>query len=123
MVSCDITHILQWCMTGIVVTVWPCRQRFPRHQRLSIPTCITARVWRTYRDAYRDRQLAVSFGVGGEEYVPGIPDAYATCNSTYLVTGPSYNLDQSWHSQQATPTSSCWINLQKVNRAIKALQI
>ena len=32
-----------------------CRERFPCHYRLAIPTCITARAWRTYRDACRDR--------------------------------------------------------------------
>ena len=32
-----------------------CRKRFPRHRRLAIPTCITARARRTYRDACRDR--------------------------------------------------------------------
>ena len=28
---------------------------FPRHRRQAIPTCITARAWRTCRDACRDR--------------------------------------------------------------------
>ena len=32
-----------------------CRERFPRHRGLAIPTCITARAWRTCRDACRDR--------------------------------------------------------------------
>ena len=32
-----------------------CRERFPHHRGLAIPTCITARVWRTCRDACRDR--------------------------------------------------------------------
>ena len=32
-----------------------CRERFPRHYRQAIPTCITARAWRTCRDACRDR--------------------------------------------------------------------
>ena len=36
-----------------------CRERFPRHSRLAIPTC-------------RDRYLAVSFEVGGGENEPGI---------------------------------------------------
>ena len=31
-----------------------CRERFPRQQRQAIPTCITARVWHTCRDACRD---------------------------------------------------------------------
>ena len=31
-----------------------CRQRLPRHRRLAIPTCITARAWRTCRDARQD---------------------------------------------------------------------
>ena len=47
-----------------------------------------ARASRTCRDACRDRQLAVSFEVGGGENVPGIPGAYATNNFTYLVRGP-----------------------------------
>ena len=42
-----------------------CRERFPRHHRQAIPTCITARAWRTCRDACRDRYLAVSFEIGG----------------------------------------------------------
>ena len=32
-----------------------CRERFPRHRRLAIPTCITARESHTCRDACRDR--------------------------------------------------------------------
>ena len=32
-----------------------CRERFHRHRRLAIPTCITARAWCTCRDARRDR--------------------------------------------------------------------
>ena len=32
-----------------------CRERFPRHRRIVIPTYITARAWRTCRDTYRDR--------------------------------------------------------------------
>ena len=32
-----------------------CRERFPRHRGWAIPTCITARAWRTCRDACRDR--------------------------------------------------------------------
>ena len=32
-----------------------CRERFPRHHGLAIPTCITARALRTCRDACRDR--------------------------------------------------------------------
>ena len=42
-----------------------CRERFPRHRRWAIPTCITARASRTCRDACRDRQLSVSFEIGG----------------------------------------------------------
>ena len=34
---------------------WECREHFPHHHGLAIPTCIMARVWRTHRDAYRDR--------------------------------------------------------------------
>ena len=32
-----------------------CREHFFRHHGLAIPTCITARAWRTCRDACRDR--------------------------------------------------------------------
>ena len=74
-----------------------CRERFPRHRRWAIPTCITARASRTCRDACRDRQLAVSFEIGGGENVPGIPGACATCNFTYLVRGP-------WHDSHFTAT-------------------
>ena len=38
-----------------------CRERFPRHLVLPIPKFITARAWRTCRDACHDRYLAVSF--------------------------------------------------------------
>ena len=61
---------------------------FPRHCGLVILTCITARAWRTCRDACRDRWLAISFEVGGGENVPGIPGACATRNFAYLVRGP-----------------------------------
>ena len=64
-----------------------CRERFPRHRRLAILTCITARASRTCRDACRDCWLTVSFEVGGGENVPGIPGACATRNFTYLVRG------------------------------------
>ena len=65
-----------------------CRERFPRHNGLAIPTCITARAWRTSRYACRDRWLEISFEVGGGGNVPGIPGACATRNFTYLVRGP-----------------------------------
>ena len=65
-----------------------CRERFPRHHGLAIPTCITARASRTCRDACRYRKLPVSFEVGGGENVPGIPGACATRNFAYLVRGP-----------------------------------
>ena len=65
-----------------------CRERFPRHRGLAIQTCITARAWRTCRDACRDRQLAVSLEVGDGENVPGIPGACTTRNFAYLVRGP-----------------------------------
>ena len=42
-----------------------CRERFLRHRRWAIPTCITARASHTCRDACRDRQLSVSFEIGG----------------------------------------------------------
>ena len=59
-----------------------CREHFPRHRGLAIPTCITA------CDAYQDRLLTVSFEVGCGENVPGIPGACATRNFTCMVRGP-----------------------------------
>ena len=41
-----------------------------------------------HHDTWGDRQLAVSFEVGGREYVPGIYGACATRNFKYLVRGP-----------------------------------
>ena len=67
------------------------RERFPRHLGLAIPTCFTARVYRTCRDACHDRELVVSFDIGGGENVPGIPLACTTRNFTYLV-GASWHL-------------------------------
>ena len=66
---------------------WECRERFPRHIGLAIPTCITARTWRTYRDACRDRKLADYFEAGGGENFPGIPGACSTRNFNYLKRG------------------------------------
>ena len=51
---------------------WECWERFPCHRGLTIATGITARASRTRHDACRDRQLAVSFEVGGGENPPGI---------------------------------------------------
>ena len=65
----------------------PNRKRLPRHHGLAIPACITARAWRTCRDACQNRSLVVSFEVGGGENVPGIPGACATRNFTYLSRG------------------------------------
>ena len=61
---------------------------FSRHRRLANPTWLTARAWRTCREACRDRLLAVSFEVGGGENVPGISGACATRKFTYLEWGP-----------------------------------
>ena len=55
-----------------------CRECFPFHFGLAIPTCITARASR----------IAVSFEVRGGENVPGIPGACASRNFTYLVRVP-----------------------------------
>ena len=65
-----------------------CREHFPHHRGLAIPTCITARASRTCRDACWYRYLAVSFEVGGGENVPGIPGACATRKFADLVRGP-----------------------------------
>ena len=75
-----------------------CRERFSRHPGLAIPTCITVRAWRTYRDACRDSYPAVCFDVGGRENVPGIPSACATHHFTYLVRGPCRQTSRHmWH--------------------------
>ena len=58
-----------------------CRERFPRHRGLAIPTYITTCTWRMCRDA-------VSFEVGDGEKFPGIPGACATHNFTYLARNP-----------------------------------
>ena len=60
-----------------------CREHFPCNRGLTISTSITARAWRTCRDACQDRWLAVSFEVDGGENVPGIPGARATRYSMY----------------------------------------
>ena len=51
---------------------------FPRNRGLAIPTYITALSGRKCRDACRDRQLGVSFVVGGRESAPGIPQFYVS---------------------------------------------
>ena len=65
-----------------------CRNRFPRHRGLAIPTCSTARAWRTCRDACPNRWPVVSFEVSGGDKVPGILGACATRNFAYLLRGP-----------------------------------
>ena len=77
-----------------------CRERFPRHRGLAIPTCITVRAWRTCRDAYRDRLTSGFLWSRRWENVPGIPGACATRNFTYLARGP-LQINYPW---------STWIN-------------
>ena len=72
----------------LVAHALECRERLPSHSGLAIPTCITARAWRTCLDACRDRWLAISFEVGGGKNVPGIPGACAIRNFAYLVRDP-----------------------------------
>ena len=84
-----------------------CRERFPRHRGLAIPTCITARAWRTCRGACRDRLLVVSFEVGGWENVPGIPGACATRNFTYLARGP-WAMVHRRHTKQQRQVVNCF---------------
>ena len=64
-----------------------CRERFPRHRGLAIPTCITPRESRTCRDA--PESLSSSF-LWSRWWVnvPGIPSACAIRNFTYLIRGP-----------------------------------
>ena len=65
---------------------------FSRHRGLVISTCFTARAWRTCRDAWRDRLIAVFFQVGGGENVPDISGSCATRNFPYLARGPYYDM-------------------------------
>ena len=60
---------------------------FSPPRRWAILTYITARAWRTCRDACRDRWLAAPFELGSGERVPGLPGACATRNFAYLVRG------------------------------------
>ena len=84
-----------------------CRERFPRHRGLAIPTCITARAWRSCRDACRDRLLADSIQVGDGENVPGIPGARATRVSG---KGPMKRVPSdtcTWHRLAVVRVLSC----------------
>ena len=76
-----------------------CREHFPRHHGLAIPTCFTASARRTCRDGCWDRYLAGSFlfEIGGGVNVPGIPGVCATLNFTYLVRGPWSNSPHKWN--------------------------
>ena len=67
------------------------RECFPRQRGLAIPTRLTARAWRKYRDAFRDHKLAVSIEVGGGENVRGIPWTSATLNFKDLIRGQRAN--------------------------------
>ena len=69
-----------------------CRERFAHHHGLAIPTCITARAWRTCRNACRNRKLAIFFQVDGGENVPGIPCIWTTRKFAYLARGPWYHI-------------------------------
>ena len=77
-----------------------CLELFPHRRGLAIPTCITARAWRTCHYACRGRYLfgLVWFEVGGGENVPGIPSACTARHFTYLVRGPCGRcLSAKWH--------------------------
>ena len=75
-----------------------CRERFPRHRlrrikekrQLAIPTCITARAWRTAGTCVTHVPCCMSGTLTrcGGENVPGITGACVTLNFTYLVRGP-----------------------------------
>ena len=71
-----------------------CRERFPRERGLVIPTCITARAWRTCRDACGDRQITPNSRWW--ENVPGIPGACATHNIHYFRTVPLVLWQSHW---------------------------
>ena len=92
---------------------WECRERFPRHRWLAIPTCITARAWSTCRDACRDRQLAVSFEVCGGENVSSIPGASATRHFGYPVRGPWESFPHYWPFPKWIHGSPLWVPSQK----------
>ena len=51
------------------------RERFLHHRGLTILTCIMAHAWRTYRDACRFRQLAVSFFISRNPWLSIFPRA------------------------------------------------
>ena len=61
-----------------------CRERFPHHRLLVIPTCITARA--VMHAGIINKRFTLKSMAG--ENVLGIPDACATRNFTYLVRGP-----------------------------------
>ena len=63
-----------------------CRESFPCHRGLVIPSCITTCAWRTCHDACRDHWLTVS--VGGGQNFPRIPGACTTRKLAYPVRGP-----------------------------------
>ena len=64
-----------------------CWERFPRHLRLAISTCIMAGDARAVMHAgIANWRFPLKSVVG--ENVPGIPSACSTRNFTYLVRGP-----------------------------------
>ena len=50
---CDMCLLPDTLNSGLCMR-WECRECFPCHRWLVIPTCIKARAWRTCRDACRD---------------------------------------------------------------------
>ena len=94
-----------------------CRERFPRHRRWAIPTCITARASRTCRDACRDRQLAVSFEIGGggkrsrhsrrmrnmQFYVSGKRPIFVRCYTHVMLILNLTLLERYWMALNLTP--------------------
>ena len=101
--SCQIRTIAGCACTGNAGNV------FPHYRGLAIPTCITARAWRTCRDACRE--LAVSFEVGSGENVPGIPGARATRDFTYLVRGPCVLQIKHGHLWFWSSVNNCYLNM------------
>ena len=55
--------------------------------RVSDPDMHHARAWRTCRDAYRDRQPAVSFEVVGGKNVPAFPAHAQPVHSIFFILG------------------------------------
>ena len=84
---------------------WECRDPFPRHRGLAIPTYITARAWHV--PWCMPGSLTSGFLVGSGENIPSV---CATHNFTYLVRG-SLGILTLDVPRNLGPISLLWINL------------